>query len=149
MFKLHPRLAADTSQVLKLELCRVLLMNDRAVPWLILVPERHGVSEQPSVSEQPGLVEMHHLPPGERALLMEEIALASSALEALHPTAKLNVGALGNMVPQLHVHVIARFPGDRAWPGPIWGTGPVEPYPPEELERTLERLRAEFTESRG
>lgn len=134
-FALHPRLEADTLQVLDLSLCRVRLMNDREAPWLILVPMR------------PGVTELHHLPEPERATLMEEIALASRVLEALHHPGKLNVGALGNLVPQLHLHVIARNVGDRAWPGPIWGTGPVTPYDPADLTRILEAYREALAEA--
>ena len=131
-FALHPRLAADTEPVARLALCRVLLMNDARVPWLILVPER------------PGLSELHALPPAERALLMEEIAAASRVLERLYRPDKLNVGALGNLVPQLHVHVIGRYRSDAAWPGPIWGSGPAIPYRAEALSAERERLQAAF-----
>jgi diadenosine tetraphosphate (Ap4A) HIT family hydrolase len=132
-FALHPRLAADAAPVTRLALCRVLLMNDARVPWLILVPER------------PGLSELHALPAGERALLMEEIAAASRVLERLYRPDKLNVGALGNLVPQLHVHVIGRYRSDAAWPGPVWGSGPARPYETAALAAECERLRAAFT----
>jgi len=128
-FVLHPTLARDTREVLKLALSRVLLMNDAAVPWLILVPER------------PHLRELHQLEAPRRAELMEEIALAGTVLERLYRPDKLNVGALGNLVPQLHLHVVARFAGDRAWPGPIWGSTPGEPYPPAEMARVIRALR--------
>ena len=133
-FALHARLAAETAAVTRLALSRVLLMNDARVPWLILVPER------------PGVTELHALPPAERALLMEEIALASAVLERLYRPDKLNVGALGNLVPQLHVHVIGRFRSDAAWPGPLWGSGPALPYDPARLAAERERLRAAFAQ---
>lgn len=110
-FALHPRLAADTVEVTRLLLCRVLLMKDRRFPWLLLVPERDGVRE------------IAELPPVDRAELIEEIARASDVLTRLFQPDKLNVGALGNVVPQLHVHVLARFSTDPAWPGPVWGSG--------------------------
>jgi len=133
-FSLHPRLAADTAHVTRLALCHVLLMNDARVPWLLLVPER------------PALQELHGLPAPERALLMEEITVASQVLERLYRPDKLNVGALGNLVPQLHVHVIGRYRSDAAWPGPIWGSGPAIPYEPDALAAEVERLRAAFAE---
>jgi diadenosine tetraphosphate (Ap4A) HIT family hydrolase len=93
--------------------------------------------------------ELHALPVRERALLMEEIAVASRVLERLYRPHKLNVGALGNRVAQLHVHVIGRYRDDPAWPGPIWGSGSATPY--EDARRTaeLERLRATFAEEQG
>ena len=110
-FALDPRLAADTLKVGDLPLSRVLLMNDARFPWLILVPRRGG------------LVEIVDLDCGERALLMEEIALAIEALRAFPQVDKINLGALGNIVRQLHVHVVARRIGDAAWPGPVWAWG--------------------------
>lgn len=103
-------------------------MKDRRFPWLILVPEREGVRE------------IHELAAADRAALIEEVARASSALARLFRPDKMNVGALGNVVPQLHVHVVARFASDPAWPGPVWGSGPAVPYPEEELEALLVQL---------
>lgn len=114
----------------RLPLCRVLLMNDRRFPWLILVPEREAVRE------------IHQLSPADRAALIEEIALGSGVLERLFHPDKLNVGALGNIVPQLHVHVVARAAGDPAWPGPVWGSGAAVPYPEGEIEEIRARLAA-------
>lgn len=116
MVLLHERLQADTVPVLDLTLCRVVLMNNRVWPWLILVPLREGA------------VEIHRLSAEDRAMLIEELALASRVVERLFAPDKLNVGALGNMVPQLHIHVIGRRRGDPAWPGPVWGSGHAEPY---------------------
>ncbi len=127
-FTLHPTLARDTVEVTRLPLCRALLMNDRRFPWLILVPEREAVRE------------IHQLSPADRTALVEEIARASEALERLFQPDKLNVGALGNIVPQLHVHVVARSAGDPAWPGPVWGSGPAAPY----AERELAEIRAKL-----
>jgi diadenosine tetraphosphate (Ap4A) HIT family hydrolase len=127
-FTLHPTLACDTVEVIRLALCHVLLMKDRRFPWLVLVPERESVRE------------IHELPAGDRAVLIEEIAQASEALMRLVRPNKLNVGALGNIVPQLHVHIVARFETDPAWPGPVWGSGAAVPYPEEELEEMRGRL---------
>jgi diadenosine tetraphosphate (Ap4A) HIT family hydrolase len=131
-FALQPRLAADTVEVTRLPLCRVLLMKDRRFPWLILVPEREGARE------------IAELPPADRAELIEEIARASDVLTRLFQPDKLNVGALGNVVPQLHVHVVARFSSDPAWPGPVWGSGPAVPYAEGELIEIQDRLTATF-----
>lgn len=131
-FALHPRLAEDTVEVTRLPLCRVLLMKDRRFPWLLLVPEREGVRE------------IAELPPVDRAELIEEIARVSDVLTRLFQPDKLNVGALGNVVPQLHVHVLARFSTDPAWPGPVWGSGTAVPYADDELEEIRGRLAAAF-----
>jgi diadenosine tetraphosphate (Ap4A) HIT family hydrolase len=125
-FTLHPTLARDTVVVTRLPLCRVLLMRDRRFPWLILVPELEAARE------------IHQLPAADRASLIEEIARVSEVMTRLFQPDKINVGALGNIVPQLHVHVVARFAADPAWPGPVWGSGPAEPY----AEGALEELRA-------
>jgi diadenosine tetraphosphate (Ap4A) HIT family hydrolase len=114
---LDPRLAADTLPVARLALCELLLMRDANYPWLILVPAR------------PGLSEILDLDEGDRHLLMDEIAATAGALRGAVPCDKLNVGALGNSVAQLHVHVIARTKGDAAWPRPVWGAVPAKDYP--------------------
>lgn len=136
-FALHPTLARDTVEIARLALCRVLLMRDRRFPWLILVPEREGVRE------------IHELSPAARALLIEEIARAGEALTRLVRPDKVNVGALGNVVPQLHVHVVARFAADPAWPGPVWGSGPAEPYEEPEVAALRERLAAALGQPAG
>lgn len=127
--ELDPRLAGDTLVVGDLPLCRVLLMRDARYAWLVLVPRRTG------------LVEVSDLPEDERALLWAEAGLAGSALRAVAPCDKLNIGALGNIVRQLHVHVVARTEGDAAWPGPVWGHGKAEAYPAGEAERRIGALR--------
>ncbi len=126
-FKLHPRLEADTAFIADWPLCRVLAMNDARYPWLILVPRREAT-------------ELHDLNERDRPLLIEQIAHASEKLKAFTGAAKINVGALGNLVPQLHVHIIARNPGDAAWPGPVWGQGTPIPYLPSALQDFVKRL---------
>ena len=122
-FELHERLAADTVPVCDLALSAVRLMDERSWPWLVLVPRGAG------------LVEITDLCAAERAQLMEEIAAAAEAICGLHRPDKINIGALGNLVPQLHVHVVGRFRGDPAWPGPVWGAKPArEPSAPDRLE---------------
>ncbi len=132
-FTLHPTLARDTVEVARLPLCRVLLMKDRRFPWLILVPERESVRE------------IHELTPADRHALIEEIARASEVLARLFDPDKLNVGALGNIVPQLHVHLVARTTTDPAWPGPVWGFGVAESYTDGELEEVRGRIAEGFT----
>jgi diadenosine tetraphosphate (Ap4A) HIT family hydrolase len=114
-FVLHPRLAADTSLAADWPLCRVLLMEDARYFWLVLVPRLADVTEITDLSA------------ADRAQLMEEAARAGVLVKNAG-AAKLNIGALGNLVPQLHLHVIGRAPGDPAWPGPVWGHSPAVPY---------------------
>ena len=129
-FILHERLAADCITVDDWPLCRVLLMNDASYPWLILVPRR------------PALSEIHDVAETDLPQLTAEIVRASRALKSRFAADKINVGALGNMVPQLHVHVVARFAGDPAWPGPVWGARPAQPYASEELQQRVAALKA-------
>ena len=132
-FSLHPQLAADTVPVLDLELCAVLLMDEVAWPWLVLVPRK------------PNLREFMDLDPAAQHRLMEEIVRAQRALQGLYRPDKLNVGALGNMVPQLHIHVIARIQGDPAWPGPVWGAKAKERCAPAELAKRVAAVREALT----
>jgi diadenosine tetraphosphate (Ap4A) HIT family hydrolase len=127
-FVLDPRLQADTIEITTLPLCQVRLMNDRRFPWVILIPARKDATE------------IVDLDATDRARLIEEIAFVSGVMRELLRPAKLNVGALGNVVAQLHVHVVARFTSDDAWPGPVWGTT-AERYRADEIERKLAPLR--------
>jgi len=111
MFALHPQLAHDTFPIVDLALCSVLLMNNRLFPWVILVPQRKNIKEIIELSES------------DRHLLMDEISQISYAMQTVFLPDKLNVAALGNQVPQLHIHIIARFAADPAWPTPVWGQG--------------------------
>ena len=131
-FILHAQLQKDTVTVGDLPLCRVLLAKDARFPWIILVPR------------QPGLREWHDLTEQDRAILTEEIAALSKAMQAAWGADKTNVAALGNMVPQLHIHIVMRFTTDPAWPGPIWGVGTAEAYDDAVLAETLTRIRACF-----
>lgn len=132
MFTLHPQLAADSVSVYRLELCQVRLILDANYPWLILVPLREGVRE------------MHDLSPREQSLLMAELSRASRVLQEATSANKMNVAALGNMVPQLHIHVIARFTDDGAWPAPIWGAKGATAYEHHERDALVARLAADF-----
>jgi diadenosine tetraphosphate (Ap4A) HIT family hydrolase len=127
-FALDPRLVADTLPVADLRLCAVRLMNDARFPWLVLAPRRAG------------LVELADLAGEERALLVEEVVRAGEVLRAIFAADKLNIGALGNIVRQLHVHVVARRIGDAAWPGPVWGSGAAMAYPAGEAETLAARI---------
>lgn len=127
---LHPQLADDTHPLAQFALCDVRLMDDANHPWLILVPRVENA------------VEVIDLDGAQQAQLMQEIDRASRALQAAVKPHKLNVAALGNMVPQLHVHVIARFHDDIAWPRPVWGMATAQPYSPELLIARVEALSA-------
>jgi diadenosine tetraphosphate (Ap4A) HIT family hydrolase len=127
-FALDPRLAADAFVIGDLSLSRALLMNDARFPWVILVPRRAD------------RVEIGDLAASERAELMEEIARVAAALAAWPEVEKINFGALGNIVPQLHAHVIGRRRGDAAWPGPVWGAGAAIRYEPAAQQARLSRL---------
>src|ERR1700757_4701835 len=127
-WSLDPQLAADTVPVRDLALSRLLAMNDANFPWLILVPRRAGVSE---------IIDLG----GEQALLMSELALVSRALKDETRCDKLNVAAIGNVVPQLHVHAVARRKDDAAGPKPVWGAVPRRPYAADALERFVGAIR--------
>jgi diadenosine tetraphosphate (Ap4A) HIT family hydrolase len=128
-FALDPRLAADTRPVASLPLCEVLLMDDARFAWLVLVPRRPGASEIADLDE------------ADQATLWREVNRAAAALRAVAPCDKLNLGALGNIVRQLHVHVVARREGDAAWPGPAWGHGTAQRLGDRECDGMIERLR--------
>jgi diadenosine tetraphosphate (Ap4A) HIT family hydrolase len=131
-FALHPRLEADTVFLADWALSRVLLMDDAQFPWLVLAPRRANITE------------LHELAHAERMVLIEEIARAGRGLKVLTGAAKINVGALGNIVPQFHVHVVARTAGDAAWPRPVWGHGVALPYMAETRDALIVRLRTEL-----
>ena len=126
---LHPQLGEDTHPVATWPLCELRLMDDANHPWLILVPR------------VPDAVEIVDLVEQQQAELMREIGRASRLLQATFKPHKINVAALGNLVPQLHVHVIARYREDIAWPKPVWGMAAAQPYAPEMLVERIGRLR--------
>lgn len=132
-FALHPDLIRDTVEVTRLPLCRVGLMNDATYPWLVLSPML------------PGLRDLHDVPPEHAPTVMAEIGRAARALQRLYTTDKINVAALGNVTPQLHIHVIARSAGDPAWPKPIWGIVPIKPYAADKLSDTVAKIRQALT----
>lgn len=116
MTELHPRLAADCILLGRFPLCRLLLMNDCSYPWFILVPDRDDIRE------------IYQLGDEDRARLLRESCVLSDFLMTAFEGDKLNIAALGNQVPQLHLHHIVRYRGDPAWPAPVWGRHPPLPY---------------------
>lgn len=130
LFALHPRLAADCFVVGRFDLSLLLLMNDARYPWFILVPQRPGVSE------------IHHLSGALRQQLMSESAALSEALAEGFSADKINIAALGNVVSQLHVHHIARYRSDPAWPAPVWGRFPAIHYADDTQHAVMQRLIA-------
>lgn len=129
-FVLHQQLDAETLEVGGLELCRVRLMNDARFPWVIAVPERAGLRE------------FLQLDLDDCAQLTRELRRIGLGMLELFRPDKLNVAALGNVVPQFHVHVVARFRDDPAWPRPVWGSGTAPPYPPDLAVERIKALRA-------
>lgn len=129
MFELHPRLAEDSVVVGQFDLCLLLLSKDANYPWCILVPKREETYE------------IHHLDEEEQIQLIRESSRLSEVMISLFDADKMNVAALGNVVRQLHVHHIARFTDDVAWPQPIWGKVPTKLYEPDALAERVKQLR--------
>lgn len=120
-FAVHSAILATSEPLGVMKLCEARLQADARFPWIVLIPRRTGA------------LELEHLSPADRVRLMEEVMLASAAVRAIgaaigKPVEKINVAALGNITPQLHVHVVGRRPDDAAWPGPVWGSGEAHPY---------------------
>ena len=128
MFELHPRLARDCFPLGRFPLCRLLLMNESRYPWFILVPERPEASE------------IHQLPECDRIRLMQESCELSRWLSEAYGAHKMNIAAIGNLVPQLHVHHVVRYRGDPAWPAPVWGRFEPLPYAESVVLAVRERL---------
>ncbi|HTA65265.1 MAG TPA: HIT domain-containing protein [Xanthomonadaceae bacterium] len=129
---LHPRLVADTAGIGPSELSAIRLMNDARFPWLILVPRRAKLHEFVDLQEN------------EQSLLLEEIRRCCALFKALHTPMRINIAMIGNVVPQLHVHVVARFADDATWPRPVWGFGKAQPYKQEMLDMRVARYRQFF-----
>ncbi len=130
MYALHPQLADETVPVCDLDLCRVLLSKDANYPWLVLSPRRDGLRD------------LHDLNDADGIAVLDEIRRCSQVLVDLYRPDKMNVAALGNQVPQLHIHIIARFTADPAWPGPVWGRVPAAAYDDAARDALISRLRA-------
>jgi diadenosine tetraphosphate (Ap4A) HIT family hydrolase len=127
-WSLHPQLRDDTALVCDLPLSRLLVMNDASFPWLILVPRRAGLSD---------IIDLGR----ELPMLTNELALVSRALKDETRCDKLNVAAIGNLVPQLHIHIVARRKDDALWPKPVWGAAPPQPYDSAALDRFVRAIR--------
>lgn len=132
MFTLDPKLQADSFPVADVGLTQVRLINDHRFPWLILVPKRAGVSE------------LYELSPLDQTMLTFEVSQIGKALREMTGADKINIAALGNQVPQLHVHVIARFKTDAAWPNPVWGSGQAVPYSEEAAKAFIAQFAEQF-----
>ena len=128
-FELDKRLSADTFSVVPLGLCELRLMNDKRWTWLILVPRRGSLSE------------IHDMTPLDQTMLTFETGIVAQAVKKMTNCEKINSGALGNIVRQLHIHVIARNEGDAGWPGPVWGHGNREPYSDADAQKLIEEIR--------
>ena len=128
-FELDPRLAGDTHPIGELSLSRLLLMDDARYPWLILVPRIAGARELIDLDE------------ADRRSLLTELAAVGRTLETLLRPDKLNIAALGNVVPQLHVHLVARYVDDASWPQPVWGRGERIAYTPDARQQRIAELR--------
>ena len=128
MIKLHPQLEKDCIKLGEFTLCSLLLLNDSNYPWFILLPNREGITE------------IHQLSEGDQQQLMSESMFFSQCLEQVFQADKLNIAALGNVVPQLHIHHIARFITDACWPAPVWGKVSATPYNEVQLETIKKQL---------
>lgn len=135
-FQLHPRLQQDCIEIGALPLCRLLLMNDKQYPWYILVPEITGITE------------IHQLNDIDRHRLIDESCYLGENLARLYRAEKMNVAALGNLVPQLHLHHVVRYSTDRAWPAPVWGSGDAIPYSQSEILEIIALLRNNLSRCR-
>lgn len=130
MFELHPQLQADTFFIKKLQISGLHLINDARYPWVVLVPEIENLRD------------LHNLTEDDYRTVMNEIRQVSNGMDSLFSPTKMNVAALGNMVPQLHIHIIARYDQDEAWPGPIWGSGEAVPYGRDKKEQQIKQLKS-------
>jgi diadenosine tetraphosphate (Ap4A) HIT family hydrolase len=128
-WSLHPQLANDTTRIGDLPLARTLLMNDANYPWLVLVPRRAGAAEIIDLDDE------------QQVQLMSEIAMLARVLKDITGGHKLNIAAIGNVVPQLHVHLVGRHRDDPAWPRPVWGAVAARPYQPAERDRLVAAVR--------
>lgn len=135
MFKLHAQLEKDCIELGQFELCTLLLMNDSSYPWFILVPERDNISE------------IYELSDDDQLLLSKESNFLALILKNYFYADKINIAALGNVVPQLHIHHIARYHEDRSWPAPVWGKHEAVQYTEDELNKILDVVNKAISET--
>lgn len=136
-FEIDSRLENATKPLVWLGLCEVRLHSDARWPWAVLVPQR------------PGVTEIHELTPLDQTLLTFEVNMVSASMKKLTGCDKINIGALGNVVPQLHVHVVARFRNDTSWPDPVWGVEGAAPYESGACQEFISRLRSDLLAASG
>lgn len=132
-FQIDKRLENDSAIITTLNLCQVRLHLNAAFPWILLIPQQQNLKEIIDLSDT------------DQHLLLKEIALASKVMQKLYNPHKLNIANLGNMVSQLHIHVITRYDHDRAWPNPIWNSGITDTYQAQELQDTIQQIYEAFT----
>jgi diadenosine tetraphosphate (Ap4A) HIT family hydrolase len=128
-FQLHPRLKQDCIAIGRFDLCQLLMMNDSQYPWFILVPEKAGIKE------------IYQLGKTERRVLTDESSFLAEKMAALYNADKLNIAAIGNLVPQLHIHHVVRYQSDKAWPAPIWGKFAAVPYTRQQITDNIDRVK--------
>jgi diadenosine tetraphosphate (Ap4A) HIT family hydrolase len=131
-FQLHPRLKQDCISIGRLDLCQLLMMNDSQYPWFILVPEKAGIKE------------IYQLDKPDQHTLLEESSYLAENLAALYKADKINIAAIGNLVPQLHIHHIARYRSDKAWPDPVWGKFAAIPYTQQQIADNITRIKEQL-----
>jgi diadenosine tetraphosphate (Ap4A) HIT family hydrolase len=131
-FQLHPRLIEDCIAIGRFELCQLLMMNDSQYPWFILVPEKSGIKEIYQLSK----VDQH--------TLTEESSYLAENLAELYKADKMNIAAIGNLVPQLHIHHVVRYQADKAWPAPIWGKFAVVPYTQQQIIDNIAQVKEQL-----
>ncbi len=136
-FKLHPQLERDCIGLGRLGLCRLLMMNDNLYPWFILVPEKAGITE------------IYQLSKPEQLQLTEESCFLAENLAVLYQADKMNIAAIGNLVPQLHIHHIVRYRNDRAWPAPVWGKFDRVPYTQDQIDDHIIRVKNQLKDRLG
>ena len=131
-FQLHPRLKQDCISIGRFDLCQLLMMNDSHYPWFILVPEKADIKE------------IYQLAKPDQHTLLEESSYLAENLAALYKADKMNIAAIGNLVPQLHIHHIVRYQSDKAWPDPVWGKFAAIPYTQQQIADNITRIKEQL-----
>ena len=132
LFQLHPRLKQDCITIGRFDLCQLLMMNDSQYPWFILVPEKADIKE------------IYQLSKSDQHTLTQESSYLAENLATLFNADKMNIAAIGNLVPQLHIHHVFRYQGDKAWPAPIWGKFAAVPYTPQQITDNIDRVKKQL-----
>ncbi len=135
IFQLHPQLQQDSITIGQFKLCQLLLINDSQYPWFVLVPERKDVTEIYQLSEL------------DQLQLLQESSLLAKKLAEIYQADKMNIAAIGNLVPQLHIHHIVRYKNDIAWPAPVWGKFDAVPYTEQQCEKIKTQLYSALKDS--